>query len=68
MLEGEAAGWQELGVTYEIGQAQLGLGRCLGKSGQDRLARQALTSARSAFASLGAGPALAEAERLLRLA
>jgi tetratricopeptide (TPR) repeat protein len=60
-----SARWAELGVNYELGQALLGQGRCLSALGQVTQAAAALSSARVIFASLGARPAVADAEALL---
>jgi hypothetical protein len=57
--------WAQLGVPYERGQALLGLGRNLLKSGQTRGAAAALAQARGIFSTLGARSALAETVTLL---
>ena len=56
--------WRSFDVPYEEAQANLGLGRCLVALGRGAEAQTALALAREVFASLGAAPALSEAEAL----
>jgi tetratricopeptide (TPR) repeat protein len=62
----DAAGrWERFEVPWEQAQALLGQGRCLLPLGRPTEAREPLRAARDIFASLGANPVLAEANRLL---
>ena len=58
--------WQQFGAVPELAFALLGEGRCLAASGQPTEATQALKRARVIFDGLGAAPALAEIDTLLR--
>jgi predicted ATPase len=60
-----ADGWKRFEVPWEQARALLGKGRCLLTLGRPAEAQQPLKAAREIFASLGAKPALAEANRLL---
>jgi hypothetical protein len=60
-----AARWERFEVPWEQAQALLGQGRCLLTLGRSTEAREPLRAARDIFASLGASPALADANRLL---
>jgi len=65
-LFADAAGrWERFEVPWEQAQALLGQGRCLLGLGRLAEAEQALSAARDIFTSLGASPALADANRLL---
>jgi class 3 adenylate cyclase len=65
-LYGEAvAGWVEHGSVVEEAFARLGLGRCLLAAARPAEATEEFRRARGIFASLGAAPALAEADDLL---
>jgi class 3 adenylate cyclase/tetratricopeptide (TPR) repeat protein len=65
-IYGEAAEhWADYGFALEHGQAALGAGRCLVAAGRPREAVPRLVEAREAFDALGAGPLLAEADRIL---
>jgi tetratricopeptide (TPR) repeat protein/uncharacterized cupin superfamily protein len=62
----DAAGrWERFEVSWEQAQALLGQSRCLLTLGRPAEARKPLHAARDIFASLGANPALADANRLL---
>jgi tetratricopeptide (TPR) repeat protein len=62
----DAAGrWERFEVPWEQAQALLGQGRCLLSLGRPAEAREPLHAARDIFASLGANPVLADANRLL---
>jgi predicted ATPase len=62
----DAAGrWQRFEVPWEQAQALLGQGRCLLSLGRLAEAQEPLRAARDIFASLGANPVLADADRLL---
>ena len=62
----DAAGrWERFEVPWEQAQALLGQGRCLLTLGRPTEAREPLHAARDIFASLGANPALTDANRLL---
>jgi predicted ATPase/class 3 adenylate cyclase len=62
----DAAGrWERFEVPWEQAQALLGKGRCLLPLGRPTEAREPLLTARDIFASLGANPALGDANRLL---
>jgi ATP/maltotriose-dependent transcriptional regulator MalT len=64
-LYGEsAAAWENFGHVLEHGQALLGLGRCLLALGEMD-ANATLAAARDVFTRLGAGPLVAETNRLL---
>jgi predicted ATPase/class 3 adenylate cyclase len=64
-LYGEsAAAWENFGHALERGQALLGLGRCLLALGETD-ANATLAAARDVFTRLGAGPLVAETNRLL---
>ncbi len=60
------ARWRELGVPYEAGLALLGEGRCLAAMDDSSASRVRLSEACAVFLALGAAPALAETESLLR--
>ena len=61
-----AAGrWERFEVPWEQAQALLGQSRCLLTLGRPTEAREPLHAARDIFASLGANPVLADANRLL---
>jgi hypothetical protein len=65
-LFADAAGrWERFEVPWERAQALLGQGRCLLALGRPAEGEQALAAARDLFASLGASPVLADANRLL---
>src|SRR5215468_6826540 len=57
--------WERFEVPWEQAQALLGLSRCLFTLDRSAEAREPLLAARDIFASLGANPVLAEANRLL---
>jgi predicted ATPase/class 3 adenylate cyclase len=57
--------WKRFRVPWEQAQALLGQGRCLLPLRRPAEAREALRAARDIFASLGAGPVLADAGCLL---
>jgi len=57
--------WTNLGIAYERAQAALGRARCLAAVGQRESAAESATAARDTFTTLGAKPALSEAESLL---
>ena len=62
----DAAGrWERFEVPWEQAQALLGQGRCLLTLGRPTEAGEPLHAARDIFASLGANPALADANGLL---
>jgi predicted ATPase len=62
----DAAGrWERFEVPWEQAQALLGQGRFLLPLGRPAEAREPLRAARDIFASLGANPVLADANRLL---
>ena len=61
-----AARWHGFGVPYEEAQALLGEGRCLLALERAPEAAAVLEQAREIFARLGARPALAEADELLK--
>ena len=62
----DAAGrWERFEVPWEQAQALLGEGRCLLTLGRPPEAREPLHTARDIFASLGANPALTDANLLL---
>jgi hypothetical protein len=62
----DAAGrWERFGVPWEHAQALLAQGRCLLTLGRSTEAREPLHAARGIFASLGADPALTDADLLL---
>ena len=61
-----AARWRDFMVPYEEGHALLGQGRCLAALGRAPEAAAPLAAARVIFARLGAKPALAETDALLR--
>jgi hypothetical protein len=61
-----AAGWQVFGMPHEEAQALLSQGRCLQALGRAPEASGPLAAAREIFARLGAKPALAETDALLR--
>ena len=61
-----AARWHDFGVPYEEAQALLGQGRCLVALGRAPEAAAPLAAAREIFARLGAKPALAETDELMR--
>ena len=63
-----ASRWHDFGVPYEEGHALLGQGRCLVALGRAPQAAAPLTAAREIFARLGARPALAETDDLMRQA
>ena len=58
--------WGELSCSYEVGRSRVILARALREFGDEDSATGELDAARTAFAQLGAGPALAEVERLRR--
>jgi hypothetical protein len=60
-----AGRWGRFEVPWEQAQALLGQGRCLLVLGRPADAREPLHAARDIFASLGANPALADANGLL---
>jgi tetratricopeptide (TPR) repeat protein len=60
--------WHDFGVPYEEAQALLGQGRCLAALGRASEAAAPLAAARKIFWRLGARPALAETEGLMRQA
>ncbi len=60
-----AARWARFEVPWEQAQALLAQGRCLLALGRPAEARESLRAARDIFASLGANPVLADANRLL---
>jgi hypothetical protein len=65
-LFADAAGrWERFEVPWEQAQALLGQGRCLLAAGRPAEGEQPLCAARDIFASLGASPVLADANRLL---
>jgi hypothetical protein len=65
-LFADAAGrWERFEVPWEQAQALLGQGRCLLALGRPAEGGEPLTAARDIFASLGASPVLADANRLL---
>ena len=65
-LFADAAGrWERFEVPWEQAQALLGQSRCLFTLDRSAEAREPLLAARDIFASLGANPVLAEANRLL---
>ena len=62
----DAAGrWERFEVPWEQAHALLGQGRCLLTLSRPAEAREPLRAARDIFASLGASPVLADANRLL---
>jgi hypothetical protein len=62
----DAAGrWERFEVPWEQAHALLGQGRCLLTLSRPAEAREPLRAARDIFASLGANPVLADANRLL---
>ena len=64
---GEAAHlWHDFGVPYEEAQALLGQGRCLVALGRAPEAAALLAATREIFARLGAKPALAETDEVMR--
>ena len=65
-FSGSASRWHDFGVPYEEAQALLGQGRCLVALGRAPEAAAPLATAREIFARLGAKPALAETDELLR--
>jgi class 3 adenylate cyclase/tetratricopeptide (TPR) repeat protein len=65
-LFADAAGrWERFEVPWEHAQALLGQGRCLLALGRPAESEDPLCAARDIFASLGASPVLADANRLL---
>jgi hypothetical protein len=65
-LFADAAGrWERFEVPWEQAQALLGQSRCLLTLGRSAEAQEPLHAARDIFASLGASPALTDADRLL---
>ena len=58
--------WKAFGVPYEEAHALLGQGRCLVALGRAPEAAAPLAEAREIFARLGAKPALAETDELMR--
>ncbi len=60
-----AARWQQFQMPWEQAQALLGQGRCLLALTRPAQAREPLRAAREIFATLGARPARADADRLL---
>jgi class 3 adenylate cyclase/tetratricopeptide (TPR) repeat protein len=60
--------WERFGIPWERAQALLGLGRCLVELGRREEAAEPLQRAREIFGSLGAKPAIVEADRLLESA
>ncbi len=60
-----ADGWQRFEVPWERAQALLGKGRCLLTLGRPTEAQRPLKAAREIFASLGASPAVTDADSLL---
>jgi hypothetical protein len=65
----DAAGrWRQFGMPYEEEHALLGQGRCLVTLGRAPGAAAPLAAAREIFARLGAKPALAETDEVLRRA
>ena len=61
-----ATRWQDFGVPYEEAQALLGQGRCLVALERAPETAAPLAAAREIFARLGAKPALAETDELIR--
>ena len=61
-----AARWHDFGVPYEEAQALLGQGRCLVALDRGLGAVAPLAAAREIFVRLGAKPALAETDELIR--
>ena len=61
-----AARWHDFGVPYEEAQALLGQGRCLVALERAPEAAAPLAAAREIFARLGAKPALAETDAVLK--
>ena len=61
-----AAGWQAFVMPYEQAHALYGQGRCLSALGRAPEAAAPLAAARGIFARLGAKPALAQVDGLLR--
>ncbi len=61
-----ASRWHEFGVPYEEAQALLGQGRCLVALNRGPRAAAPLGQAREIFGRLGAKPALAETNELMR--
>jgi tetratricopeptide (TPR) repeat protein len=57
--------WRDIGEHYESACALFGRGRCLALIGRAREARSVLEEARGQFASMGARPALRQAEEAL---
>jgi DNA-binding CsgD family transcriptional regulator len=57
-LEAAVAGFEDLGATWDLGQALLGLGMTRRRAGQRSAAAKVLERAASIFTELGAGPAL----------
>lgn len=60
-----ASRWQQFHMPWEHAQALLGHGRCLLALGQPADASQTLRTAREILATLGAGPACNDTDRLL---
>lgn len=60
-LEAAVAGFEDLGASWDLGQALLGLGMTLRRAGQRSAAARVLERAASIFRELGAQPALRSA-------
>lgn len=58
--------WDAVGCPFEVAQSRLTLARALAGLGDHQSCRGELEAARSAFAALGAGPSVTEAESLRR--
>ncbi len=64
-LRKASAAWAGLGCPYEAARARAHVGRALAALGDHASSRVELSTSRRVLASLGAGPALAEVDRLL---